>query len=401
MKKSILTIVFLCLSSIILMGQVNDIEKEIMTYHAGKPILISQGRQFLSDKFMEGDWQKVNEITDYLLQIEDTNYIALYPREYWYILYNTQGYPELLMDIRDYTATFTMPPYTLSCFTYSKYPVYLDKLAYNMHKETLANKNRIKEQIKASEIGQREKDFLNLHLDWLLLDNRNAQIQDSLNEKADTFLATYDSTVYDDFIRTQIRYKLKASKWGGIYDVSLGYGMFTHHLVKHYTNPFVVGLSFGALYKGFDLSFNINICAINNKQDIPYSNGIFEKKSSLSMVSPYLTLGHEVFKNKRFRITPYMGFGGSSITIPTDKKEEDKALKEVELRMQTAFVGGLKLEIKVGKHSFYSPFSYNYISVRYNYMMPSFQRKYDGMLGNLHTITIGFGGVLRDAKREY
>ncbi len=394
MRKTILTTVFLFLSSVVLLGQVSDIEKEITEQPVGKSFLISKGRQMLLDKFLEGDWQKVSEVTDYLLQIEDTNYVALYPAEYWYVLYWTQAYPELLMDIPQLDST------AIASF-YNRIRPSEDVLMTNMHKKTLAHKDEIQAQIDMAQVDQREKDFLHLHLGWLLLDTRKFEIQDSINKIADTFLVTYDSTDYDTFIKHQIRYKLKASKWGMIYDVSMGYGMFTHNLVKHYTNHFVAGFAFGALYKGFDLSFNVNFGAIKNKQDTPYSNGVLEKKSSLTMTSMYLTLGHEIFKNKRFKITPYMGFGGSSITISEDEKEKDKALKEVELRMQTAFAGGVKLEIKLGKSSFYSPFSYSYISIRYNYIMPSFQRKYNGMLGNVHTITIGFGGILRDVKRVY
>ncbi len=187
MRKTILTTVFLCLSSVVLMGQVSDIEKEITTYQAGKPYLISKGRQLLLDKFVEGNWQKVNEITDYLRQIEDTNYMALYPSEYWYVLYWTQAYPELLMNIR------SLDSITISNYSRRIHPA-KDMLRRNMYKKTLASQNMLKEQIDAAKVGQREKDFLNLHLDWLLADTRNFKTQDSVNQLADHFLAAYDST---------------------------------------------------------------------------------------------------------------------------------------------------------------------------------------------------------------
>ncbi len=398
MRKTILTTVFLFLSSVVLLGQVSDIEKEITEQPAGKSFLISKGRQLLLDKFVEDNWQKVNEITDYLLQIEDTNYVALYPAEYWYILYWTQAYPELLMDIR------RVDSITIASF-YSRIRPSKDMLGPSMYKKTLANKNRLKEQIHAAKVGQREKDFLNLHLDWLLADTRNVKTQDSLNELADHFLATYDSTAYDVFIRNEIRYKLVPDNFGVTYDATAGYGMFTDNLVDNYTNPFVFSIGVGALYKGFDFSLNLLFVTPKNKKEILYSQGVVSPKSNFTMAFPHVVLGHQVFDNKYFRITPYMGIGGSSIESPKDKNktdEENQALKdEVDLGMKTTFVGGCKLEIKLRQHIDVFFFSYSCISLKYNYIMPSFQTKHEGMSGGLHTITIGFSGGARWVKRAY
>ncbi len=398
MRKTILTTIFLCLSSVVLMGQVSDIEKEITTYQAGKPYLISKGRQLLLDKFMEGNWQKVNEITDYLRQIEDTNYMALYPSEYWYVLYWTQAYPELLMNVR------SLDSVTVSSLYRRIYPDY-DMLQLSMYKKTLANKNSLKEQIDAAKVGQREKDFLNLHLDWLLADTRNFKIQDSVNQLADHFLATYDSTAYDAFIRNEIRYKLVPSNFGVTYGLAAGYGIFTDNLVDHYTNPFVISIGVGALYKGFDLSLNLLFATPKNKKEIPYSQGGVSSKSNFTVAFPHVTLGHKVLDNKYFRITPYIGIGGSSIESPKDKNntdEENQALKdEVDLGMKTTFVGGCKLEIKLRESLVDFLSLCSYVSLKYNYIMPSFQTKHEGMSGGLHTITIGFSGGARGVKRAY
>jgi hypothetical protein len=39
--------------------------------------------------------------------------------------------------------------------------------------------------------------------------------------------------------------------------------------------------------------------------------------------------------------------------------------------------------------------------IRYGYCMPQFGNKYDGMTGNMHYITVGFGGMGRGLKRQY
>ncbi len=60
-----------------------------------------------------------------------------------------------------------------------------------------------------------------------------------------------------------------------------------------------------------------------------------------------------------------------------------------------------KLEIKLRESLIGYLSSYTYISLKYNYIMPSFQTKHEGMSGGLHTITIGFSGGARGVKRAY
>ncbi len=160
------------------------------------------------------------------------------------------------------------------------------------------------------------------------------------------------------------------------------------------------------LYKDFNLSLSALLATTpKNKKDIPYSQGVLSSKSNFFMAFPHVTLGYEIFDNRRLRVIPYMGVGGSSIEASEDKNKTDEEnmvlTDEVSLGMKTTFVGGCKLEIKLGKKSHYAPVSYACISVKYNYVMPSFQTKHEGMSGGLHTITIGFGGVVRWLKRAY
>ena len=65
---------------------------------------------------------------------------------------------------------------------------------------------------------------------------------------------------------------------------------------------------------------------------------------------------------------------------------------------------GINLDIKFGPKIVpeYSPkASYGFVRVRYGYTMPQFAKNYAGMAGNMHYITIGFGGLGRALKREY
>lgn len=39
--------------------------------------------------------------------------------------------------------------------------------------------------------------------------------------------------------------------------------------------------------------------------------------------------------------------------------------------------------------------------IRYGYSMPRFNKKYDGLNGNMNYITVGFGSMARGIKRDY
>ena len=52
-----------------------QIEEEIM--QSSKSAKIAQGRNYLVEKFVERDFDKVKEIKDYLLSLEDDDYVAI------------------------------------------------------------------------------------------------------------------------------------------------------------------------------------------------------------------------------------------------------------------------------------------------------------------------------------
>ena len=92
----------LILASTSLFGQNDSLKNEILDYSNTKTELISKGRTLLLDKFLEGDYSKVKEIKNYLINdVENDDYLVLYPAEYWMILYWTQEYKELLNSIQN------------------------------------------------------------------------------------------------------------------------------------------------------------------------------------------------------------------------------------------------------------------------------------------------------------
>lgn len=388
----------LLLFSNCLYSQIDSIKSQILDYEDSKSTIISKGRKLLLDKFIEGDLMKVKDIKDYLIKTEDENYFAFYPAEYWFVLYWTKDYLELAESIQSFdsakVASYNIRIRPLNDMLYDK----LKEKAFN-------NEALIKEQIQVSDLDSETKQILSLNFDWLLFENRNnIYAQDSLNERADNFLETYSQSRFTDFTKTYIRYKLVPKNWGMTFEFFSGYSIYTGNLSDNYTNNVPIGVAFDICYKNFELYLRDYIGFNKTKKDFNYSLGTWKKGSRTMVFLPEASLGYVAYNDNRFKISSFAGIGSMDISPTTKDKEETPELKEVSLEFTTTYIIGINFDIKFGpKHTpKYSPkTSYGFMRIRYGYSIPKFEKKYDGMTGNMHYITIGFGGMARGLKREY
>ena len=68
-------------------GQTDNLQNQILNYTDSTSEIIIKGRGLLADKFMEGDYQKVKEIKDFLMaKVPQEYYVVFNPLEYWTIL---------------------------------------------------------------------------------------------------------------------------------------------------------------------------------------------------------------------------------------------------------------------------------------------------------------------------
>lgn len=381
-----------------LYGQVDSIKTQILKYEDSKSTIISKGRKLLLDKFIEGDLKKVDEIKDYLIEVEDEDYFSFYPAEYWFISYWTKDYLELAKNIQQFDSA--------KVASYNTRIRPLNDMLYNKMKErTFEKEIDIKTQIENSDIDAETKQILTLNLDWLLLENRKSIFaQDTLNIQADSFLETYTKSDYEDFTKTYIRYKLVPKDWGMTFEFFTGYGIYTGNLSDNFTHNVPVGVAFDICYKNFELYLRDYIGFNKTKKDFDYSLGTFEKGSRTMVFLPEASIGYVTYNENRFKVSPFAGIGAMDIGPTLNATEETPGLDEVELEFTTTYMVGINFDIKFGakKTPAYSPkTSYGFMRIRYAYNIPRFDKKYDGMTGNMHYITIGFGGMARGLKREY
>lgn len=397
MKRFKLTLAFLLFTTCI-HSQIDSIHSQIMGYDDSKSTIISKGRALILDKFLEGDLGKVKEIKDYLITIENDDYFAFYPAEYWYILYWTNEYTELAYDIQHMDST------VLASF-YSRIQPLRDKLSFRLNEKSFENETLLKEQVILADLDDETKQILLLNLDNLFLENRkDIYAQDSVNIRADEFLRSYKSGKFEDFTKKYIRYKLVPKDWGMTFEFFSGYSLYNGNLNKNYSNNIPIGVAFDICYKNWELYLRDYIGFTKTKTDKVYSTGIWEKDSRAMVFLPEASIGYVGYNDNRFKLSPFAGIGAMDIGPTLNNLEENEDLREVSLEFTTTYIVGVNLDIKFGPYRTpsYSPkTSYGFLRIRYGYCLPQFDRKYEGMIGNMHYITVGFGGMARGTKREF
>lgn len=408
MKKHLFLILIIS-SAFNSFAQKDSLKNQILNYTDSTLQIIVKGRGLLVQKFEEGDYQKVAEIKDYLLtKVQDKNYLVLSPFEYWYILYWTQQYNELLTSMAIQDSIHDHPnsiPHSDLVFDQKIFPAN-DLLLEKLHKRSKDSILQLDSFIDHSSLKEETKDFLKLRLQYLnSLGDYKPATTDLLNLAADKFLESYPNSSHNTFIRKHIRYQFVPSKWGFVFEFFSGYGILTKELKNTFTNPVPIGIAFDIYYKKFALFLRDYIGFSKTKTALPYNYGVWEKGSQVRVFLPEASLGYVVLDNKFTKITPFAGYAGTGF-LPTDNDvDENPDLKRAGLKITNTFTAGINVDIKLGKSKTqmvsYNEESYWFLRLRYGYNLPQFQNRYNGYEGAMHYITVGIGGFGRAIKRKY
>ncbi len=395
-KKASTIIIFLFIPFVSFCQSAN-IEKEIHQYKESKPVMIDKARTMLLDMFSKGDLAKVKEIKDFLINAEDEKFNSFFLAEYWFILYWTQEYNELCLSLQNLDSA------KIERYKQRSWPKQ-DSLYTRLYRASMENELFLKQLINESDADKECREIAALTLDKLLIESKNnPYAQDSINEKADNFLNNSESKRYNDYIKKHIRYKLIAKNWSASVEFFSGYGMLTGELSNTYRNFLPIGVGIGIGYKNADLSIRALNGNHKTNKDLTYSTGIYTKGSKVRIFIPEITLGYSILNNNYLKISPFGGIGLSDIRATTDQTDKVPELKELSTGYPAMYVAGLNIEVKFGPKKmpeFMPKTNYSYLNVRYSYGMPQFEKKYAGMHGNFHYITIGHGSMSRGTHRQ-
>ncbi len=404
MKNAILCLLMFAFA-INTVAQTDSIKNQILNYQNNETELISKARRMLIDRLETNDYQKVKEIKDYLKQeVDNQNYLALYTPEYWFILYWTQEFNELLDNIKQ--TGYQIDAKETSNMNKQMRPSE-DDLFIRLKDKSGKDKHILDLIIENASLTEEEKEFLQLHLSYCLLGSKYHIInQEILNNQSEKFLLKYPSSPYNPFIKKVIIYKEKVSDFGWGYDLALGYGNFEGGIAESFSEYFVLGMSFDFVYNNFDLNLGFSIGSSQLKKDIEYESVIWSKEKKGDVIVPMVSLGYTVLSKKRINFTPFVGVSGIYISPQWEDTQNYTLLEKVELNSDASWNVGISLNFysKVFKTpSYFRKMSMvqGVLKLKYTYFHSGFKKEYYGLDGAMHQATIAFGGFTRRVKRSF
>lgn len=398
-RKSLLLL--LMLITILLNGQNTQLQNEILNNSVSKSEIITKSRRLLLDKFVEGDYEKVKSIKDYLKsEVENQDYLTLYPVEYWLILYWTQEYNDILKDIENVVPTNDQ---SKSSQIMPQQDYLYTKLASNSRESYLL----LNTSIRHSTLNNIDKDFLDMNLRNLIGEMNYETVpeftQDTINALANKFLENYPESKYETFTKKYIRNQYKPSNFGLGLELFGGYGILTKELTNLYTNPYLFGIGFDLNYKKYVMYLRASLGGGENLNDVAYSTNVWEKEAQYDLTIPELSFGYSAIDNKRFKVTPFAGISSMTFGAGAKDLEKNPELEEVE-KSTASYTFGLNTNIKLGNRETKNMYGivapgYWYVCLRYSYNIANFESKYSNISGNFHSLTVSFGVLTKGINK--
>lgn len=400
MKNTILLFTFISIS-VISVAQTDSIATRIRNYEDSKSVIISKGRALLLDEFLAGDLQKVGEVMTYFRkEVDDADYITLYPNEEWLLCYWIKDYSLLKSCLLQYDSVF------ITNFRRKIRPQ-TDLLSQKVEERTAGSFDILQQELTFSELDQSDREFYSFLLKYLLLDGSQIhQMQDSINVECKEYIAKYPGSEFNPFIRKYFLVEYKQNKWGMGFEFFSGYGIFTGDLGKCFTNNIPFGVEFDINYKKLVLYLRDYIGFGKTLRDMAFGEFTWKEDSRSSIVMGGATLGYHIIDNRFARIAPFAGINATYVSATEKDKKEMGAEYETIGPAGASVTAGLNIDFKLRKRKQvqvqYMPVNeYTFIRLRFEYNHPPFAGKYDAYAGNIYNITLGVGGFASKIKRKY
>ena len=389
MKRKILLLILLFATAFPTFAQIED---EIQQSKTEK---IAKGRAYLLEKFLDRDYDKVKEIKDYLLTLEDDYYIALWPSELYHILQWTKEYDELTSLLRSMDSTYFYVPGNKSRYSNKVVPGY-DDLYKQLYSRGMEDKHLLQFNLQEADLTTEDRAFLTVFLDWLFVEKhylvRDVQAdenQTKLNETTTQFLSDYPNSDYEWFVRYAIRKQYVENNWGWGMGLDICGGFLTGSLKDKFKPIFGFGISMDVLYKKFLLNLGYDIIISDTKIDQPYSGGIYPAGSRDDVMNFYANLGYRIVDNRAISVAPFVGIGGAWDTYGYGQYDKPD-LSELD-KFYMTYQAGLIFDVKPRN------LGITVIRVKYNCGLAPI----NGSISTVHVISVGGTGIIRKSKRVY
>ena len=399
--KTILSAFIFCLCLAPLAGQTNDsIRQEIMGQSPSKLEILSRGRNYLLENLQKGDLFKVMEIRDELIREVNNNINDIFfPGEYSLILYWTEEYRDLLTYIESINKSnnnFRAKP-MLNMLAST------DQLYEKISNKTSESYDVIIHFLDEAELTEVERDFLELHLYWMLFGPNTVVEKEALaqmNDKADEFLQKHPNSEFDQFVRNNIRYKMVLDDWGLGYEIAMGYLGMQGEMEKQFQDGFLLRLTLDATYKKTLLSLNLNIGGTKTLVDFPFRDTEWLRGSHAVMGDIDASIGYRILEINKLSFTPFAGIGAINFAAGAEEIEQDAIFEKLNFTAQN-YLAGINCTFDFRNKN--NPFEYggSFLNLRYTFVMPQYNGRRGIESGNMHWLTLGWGIYGRPYNRVF
>ena len=377
MKRKMLLLILLFASVFPVFAQ---IENEIQQSKTEK---ISKGRAYLLEKFLARDYDKVKEIKDYLMALEDDNYVALAPVELWHVLLCTKEFDALAASMRAFDST------QYEAFK-NKVKPQIDQLGGQLSRRCAEDEQLIRLNVRESQLPAEDKDFIQLFLDWNL-SPYNLENQTEWNKKSERGLEDDPKSDYDWFVRHVIRIKYEESNWKWGFNLGFGSGVFTQDLNDWMTGTIAGCFAVEAYYKRLRLALcmdGIDIRLRHNPSD----------EGDGSSIAINVSAGYDLIGWRRLDLTPFAAVGIGQVSSKT--LGDIPELKEL-TKWRANYEFGVDLDFRFSEYKKPTGHLPCFIRLRYWYDMPYLWNVEPKLSGGCHCFLIGIGFSFGDEKRVY
>ncbi len=401
MKQILLIIItFVCIVSNSF-GQTDSLKNEILNYDDSTTMTINKGRKLLLDNFLKNDKVKVQKLLFYLTKnIENEDYLALYPIEnglinYWLGQYSLIDSNSLLYS-NEYFKNNDKKLKPRHDLLFDKIKTYM-----KVHEEEQIN------QIEIANLTEENKMFLKINLTFFLSNfNRNEPFQDTLNNLTTNFLTKYPNSKYGSYIKEQIRWAFKPKNFGYGLDFFTGYGVFTKTLSNQFQNNIPLGVGFEFSFKRVALYLRDYIGYSHTKQDLTFPSATWSNGKEARVYLPELSVGYLLTSSDKIKLIPFLGISSTDISPTSQDQKNIQGYSDIGWKFTTTYTVGLNVDMRISKLLITSlknggiEKGFYLLKFRYAYNAPQFQKKYAGLDGSMHYLTVGIGLYGKRYKRD-
>ena len=289
--------------------------------------LIKKCLNHLTESIADDDKEKVYNLKEYALTLEDSVYLPLMPREVWCIDLYLNRFDDFLNDLvaLDSAREAELGPKII--FNSNLYYVVREKLTKNL--------DDLKQAYHAdSHLTETDKDFIDVFVKQLETTPNNHV--DVMNRESARFLEKHPDSQYNYYVKQSLTYKFVKDPDGFQFEVAVGAGMsvLAGGITDWFnTVPATFDCDITYAINRYEVSFHFVVSPCELKQSFRFDDGVVWMPKFNGNIGNYqLFVGRYFPLKHNFMFIPRVGLGLTEILPICDRDNKDNSLKDERLR---------------------------------------------------------------------